>query len=904
MISNTNKFRQAAIHYQQYGYYTSAPKKTAQYTQYWDEEAHRCLYGWTAEDGDSISGYNYFYLNYSPIYLVREKVIKLGGIDKTIIEKILDFPAFYDNDYDYFNYIDQAENQGKHACVIKKRRAGYSFKAASMMCRNFYLIPGSKSYAIASEAEFLTKDGLLTKAWDLMSWLDTNTAWTKKRQKIDTRMHKRASYVISNDGTMIETGFMSEIMGITLKNDINKARGKAGKLILWEEGGKFPGLRDAWQIARPSVEQGSQVFGLMIAYGTGGGNDTDYAGLKDLFYEPDGYNILGVDNIWDEGSTKKCGFFVPAYANLEGNDQDGNPFMDKDGNTIRNTTINYILSERQRVIDNTSDRNAIDRYVAEHPMNPMEATLQLSGNIFPKKDLSKHLAHIRNSETISNYKQDGGLIFDEGGVVKWHQDKKTYKSLNHYRLEKNDNREGAIVIYEHPIPDPPWGLYIAGCLIPGEQVLTNTGLKNVEDITYDDRLIDKDGEDIKINQLLQYNKEDEDTYTIKLSNTYRTTTFTKEHPIYISSHPLDKQNIVKESLFNFEFKRVSEVKIGEWIKYPNYYFNNDNDYEDDPCAIGEYNEDQWWFQGLWLGDGWCSRNRVYIAFDSSNVTQIQRLKDWAKKYQNKDICIRTRGNSIECSFMSDFWVKYLTENYGKYAYGKSIPEYIKHEKNKIKQHLLLGFLDSDGCVYKDSRGYISLEFVSINLKLLEDFQDILFSLGHIGGLSKLRDEGIYNINDREGKQNKAYHLRLGHNDSINFAQSVNFENRSKLIKIDKDNIFLTRSRPKSGCFLSNDLKYIYFQIKDLKQDKYTGTVYNFETETHTYCTHHITTHNCDPYELHDKSGTDSLGSVFIYKRFNSFETTYDVIVAEYTGRPDTAEDFYDNVRKLLIYYMS
>ena len=314
------------------------------------------------------------------------------------------------------------------------------------MCRNFYLIPGSKSYAIASEAEFLTKDGLLTKAWDLMAWIDANTAWTKKRQKVDTRMHKRASYVISNDGTLIESGFMSEIMGVTLKNDINKARGKAGKLILWEEGGKFPGLRDAWQIARPSVEQGSQVFGLMIAYGTGGGDDTDYAGLKDLFYEPEGYNILGVDNIWDEGATKQCGFFVPAYANLEGHDKDNNSFMDSEGNTLRNIAINYILSERQRVIDNTSDRTAIDRYVAEHPMNPMEATLQLSGNIFPKKDLVKQLAYIRNSETISNYKQIGGLRFDEAGVVKWETDKK-YKSLNHYKLDKNDNREGAIVIY-------------------------------------------------------------------------------------------------------------------------------------------------------------------------------------------------------------------------------------------------------------------------------------------------------------------------------------------------------------------------------------------------------------------------------------------------------------------------
>ena len=58
---------------------------------------------------------------------------------------------------------------------------------------------------------------------------------------------------------------------------------------------------------------------------------------------------------------------------------------------------------------------------------------------------------------------------------------------------------------------------------------------------------------------------------------------------------------------------------------------------------------------------------------------------------------------------------------------------------------------------------------------------------------------------------------------------------------------------------------------------------------------------CDPYD-HDKAGTQSLGSTFIYKRFQNFEEYYDIIVAEYTGRPDTAEEYYENVRMLLQYY--
>jgi len=57
----------------------------------------------------------------------------------------------------------------------------------------------------------------------------------------------------------------------------------------------------------------------------------------------------------------------------------------------------------------------------------------------------------------------------------------------------------------------------------------------------------------------------------------------------------------------------------------------------------------------------------------------------------------------------------------------------------------------------------------------------------------------------------------------------------------------------------------------------------------------------DPYNQ-DKSGTGSLGSCIIYKRFQDFDNTYDTIVAEYTARPETADMFFENVRKLLLYY--
>lgn len=58
---------------------------------------------------------------------------------------------------------------------------------------------------------------------------------------------------------------------------------------------------------------------------------------------------------------------------------------------------------------------------------------------------------------------------------------------------------------------------------------------------------------------------------------------------------------------------------------------------------------------------------------------------------------------------------------------------------------------------------------------------------------------------------------------------------------------------------------------------------------------------CDPYDQ-DKSESGSLGSFFVYKRFYRADKTHNILVAEYTGRPEFADQFYENCRRLCIYY--
>lgn len=464
-LHNTDKFRQAAIFFEKHGCYTLAPVGTTDYNKYWEQETDRCKNGYIAPDGEGITGYNYFYLNYSPIFkLVETEYTDRNGDLRKRRERILQFPNFWDYDYYYFCAIEEAEQQGKHMAVLKSRQRGYSFKGASMLVRNYMLIPGSKNFAVASEQKFLIGDGLLTKAWQIMDFLDQHTAWAKQRL-VSTRMERVSGYKVTDEfGKQTERGYLSSIVGITLKNDPERIRGTRGKLVLWEEGGKFPNLLDAWRIEQPSVETDDGVaFGLMIAFGTGGTIGASFDGLKELFYKPNANNVLAFPNIWDDGrENTECGFFVPAYSNLESFDDDGNQvYMDKDGNSHKEKAIQNLIDQRNKIKDGGASQQSIDRFISERPIKPAEAVLELGKNIFPRKLLMDQLTRIRTNKKLQSMKHIVDLEWDGNGQVK--ATEKPSGDITNYPLKKGDKPHGSVVIWEYPVKDPPLGLYIGGC---------------------------------------------------------------------------------------------------------------------------------------------------------------------------------------------------------------------------------------------------------------------------------------------------------------------------------------------------------------------------------------------------------------------------------------------------------
>jgi hypothetical protein len=388
-------------------------------------------------NGVKISGFHYFYLNYCPIDRIIDEEQPDGEI---ISRRDRSFPAFYDGDHEYFSSVDKARRDNKHLVVLKARRKGFSYKAAAMLCRNYFHIRNSKNFVFASDKQYLTGDGMLSKAWDIVSFVDDNTAWTQPRL-IDREMHKQSGYKKNVNGADVTLGFKSQIIGVSLKDDPDKIRGKAGELIFFEEAGSFSGLLKAWEIAMPTMRQGSKTLGTMVAFGTGGEEGPGFEGMEELFYHPEAYDCLSFDNDWDAGAMgTQCGYFVPIYKNLDG-------FIDKDGNSLIDEAMAYEESQREKK-KKGNDPKAFDQYIAEMPFTPQEATLQVTANTFDTASLKEQYNRVI-ANGLEKIGVIGEMLYDSAGKVKFRPDA-NLKPIVKFPHRKDDNLTGGVVVYEAP----------------------------------------------------------------------------------------------------------------------------------------------------------------------------------------------------------------------------------------------------------------------------------------------------------------------------------------------------------------------------------------------------------------------------------------------------------------------
>ena len=486
-FKDTDALSPASNYFQEHGVYTKLVEGTKDWVRFWEEERRRCLEGYEV-NGIRITGYHYFYLNYFRI----DRAVEYEHNGRKVKRREYDFPDFYDGDYDFFWTVEIARfgiseeeydelelnidiheedlRGEKQLTVLKARRKGYSYKTASMLARNYFHLKRSKNFVFAHDKKYLEGDGIYQKFLDGMSFVDQNTPFAQPRL-IDrpAQMLMKSGYTIVEDGIESEKGFQSMVQGVSLKDNPDGARGRAGELILFEEMGKFPGLKKAWDITHHTVKEGSDSLGIMIAFGTGGTEGADFAGAEKLYYSPEENDCIRINNKWDDGADGTwAGFFVPVYQNLRG-------FMDKHGNSLKEKAIEYEKKNREiKKSSGTSD--TYSQHVAELPFMPREAILTFDLNIFPTQEIAAQKNAVI-SEKKYNSGVPGHMYQDAEGKVKFKMDADA-NPVYKFPHGKQDDVEGCTVIYEAPVRingKVPKDLYVI-CHDPFAQDTTTTGI--------------------------------------------------------------------------------------------------------------------------------------------------------------------------------------------------------------------------------------------------------------------------------------------------------------------------------------------------------------------------------------------------------------------------------------------
>lgn len=462
ILENMDYFRPSAIHYEKYGTFTNLrpnANPNSEYGKWVREERRRIWDGYVREsDGEWVTGYMYWFLNYSPMMLskIREYKDKNGKKRKSKrADRVEALPECWEGIYWRFHCLDQASNGGlynnfeggQHMAELASRGKGKSYSLASIL--NHIFVVGEneeahekvKGIVTAYQKEYLTKDGVLNKFVDMANFCATNTQFPRKRLK--NSLQEMTWIMGYKDVELdIERGTQNTVLGVSSKDDESKLRGKRAAKILIEEFGTFPRLVDLYNVLLPSVQEGDIVFGQIYMLGTAGDNESDFAGAQEIMYNPKGYNMYALPNVFDKCNQGKpyFVFFFPGYVNRKG-------CYNENGVSDVIKALIEILMNRYRVKYNSTDPNTIIKTIAEVPITPAEAIVKTGVNMFPIADLTERIGQLDANPTEYDDVYVGDLVFNKDGQIEYKPTSATpIRDFPH----KDNKIEGAIEIYQLP----------------------------------------------------------------------------------------------------------------------------------------------------------------------------------------------------------------------------------------------------------------------------------------------------------------------------------------------------------------------------------------------------------------------------------------------------------------------
>lgn len=367
--------------------------------------------GWNGycnpKTGMWVTGDYYWMLNFCPMHLVEKT-------DKGVAMRTVAHPRFWDGQFLMSHYLYQGRINGHHAVALASRGRGKTSFGAGLLSRRCIIGESEENreevqcMVTAVDRTKLMDTNMILKVFkDNLDHCAKHTQFASHRLKSsDQDMEWKMGF--KKPGSEVEYGSKNSVSGIISGVNQDKLNGSRGVLYLIEEAGIFKNLLNMFNMIRPSVEQGNDVFGEIFCYGTAGDDQSDFTAFAEMFYSPEGYNQQPLENVFDkEGQGKKhCCFFYGAYMNY------ADDCIDKDGNSDVTKALLSILYDRYKVKYGSTDVNTITKRISQYPIVPQEAMIRSHGNVFPVTELNERLNQLDNNPNTFDDVYVGELVID------------------------------------------------------------------------------------------------------------------------------------------------------------------------------------------------------------------------------------------------------------------------------------------------------------------------------------------------------------------------------------------------------------------------------------------------------------------------------------------------------------
>jgi hypothetical protein len=430
-ISESDKFRSDGV-------YCTAPFKSKDFINYWDDQKQKCRKGIIVKDSTNtwfLAREYYMWLNFLPIF---DKELQKFG-----------FAKIRDAQYHMALYELLAELNYKHVGILKKRQIASSYYHMGKFINQQWFEAGVTLKIGASLKDYINEKGSWKFLQEYAAFLNEHTAWYRPMSPDKVMMWQQKIEVRKGD-RKTEVGLKGTIQGMSFEKDPTNGVGGPVKYFFHEEAGIAPKMDQTYEYMRPAMRSGMVTTGMFIAAGSVG-DLSQCEPLRDMILNPLSKDIYAVetDLIDEKGTTGMSGLFIPEQWSMP-------PYIDEFGNSLVEEALKALDEQFAKWKKELSPEDYQLR-ISQHPRNIREAFAHRKVSLFPTHLVAAQQRRIEEKEYGYEFLD---IFTDENGKV-------AVKSTDKLPImefpvsKKLEDKTGTLVVWERPIKDPTFGQYYA-----------------------------------------------------------------------------------------------------------------------------------------------------------------------------------------------------------------------------------------------------------------------------------------------------------------------------------------------------------------------------------------------------------------------------------------------------------